>query len=274
MGSILLSLDYGRRAEYIFCSVMSPYALTIPIKGLDDKIESDFLCIALEKKSEKYFLPNLQCLFFVQCKSRKNYNIKRKLTLKSSEQIKSVLSNKIPYLIALVFLSPEPRVLVYNTSEKLALSHQYPDIENFINRLNFHFKYEKNNKMYQYFPEKKSADIYTGEPIIEFTFDSIERDESNYKKLEDILIREMENYHYSSIGLSYFQRTNLPRGNGEETKRVFFPLKGNIPENTITTLALSAKLFCKLNDNKEKLNNFSEVEKLKKICWENDPDKN
>lgn len=273
MGSILLSLDYGRRAEYIFCTVMSPYALTIPIKGLDDKIESDFLCIGLEKKNEECFIPNLKRLFFVQCKSRKDKG-KNKLTFKSAEQIKSVLSNKIPYLIALVSLTPKPMVSIYNTSEKLALCHQYPGIENLINKLNFHFKYQKNNIMYQYFPEKKSADIYTGDPIIEFNFESIERDESKYKKLEDILIREMENYHYSSVGLSYFQRTNLPGGNGEETNRVFFPLKGNIPEDTIKTLELSAELFSKLNDNKENLNNFAEVEKLKKIYWKNDLDKN
>lgn len=261
MGSILLSLDYGRRAEYHFCTAMSPYALTIPIKGLDDKLESDFLCIALEKRNETLFIPNLKQLYLVQCKSKKNDKI-NKLTFNSPEQIKSILLNKIPYLIAYVSSNPKPKVSIYNTSERLALCHQYPNVENLIDKLNFHFKYPENNRMYQLLKEEKVADIYTGDPILEFTFDSFERDEDKYAKLEKILKREMENYHYSSIGLGSFKRTELPWGNGEEMDKVFYPVQGSIPEKTITSLKLGVNLFHLLERESESLTNFTEIEDL------------
>jgi hypothetical protein len=69
MGEIIIPFDYGRRAEYLTPFVLSPYSITIPIRGHDDRVESDFLCIGFEKE-RKFFIPNLKLIFWVQTKSQ------------------------------------------------------------------------------------------------------------------------------------------------------------------------------------------------------------
>lgn len=270
MGNILLSLDYGRRAEYIFCSVMSPYALTIPIKGLDDKIESDFLCVALKNTKKDILTPDLRQIFFVQCKSRKKSS-REKFSFGSSEQLKSILSNKLPYLIALVFLEPEQKVEIYNTSERIALCHQYPGIENILAKLDIHFGWPKGkiNQSYSYREKDKTAKIFTGDPVLEFSTQDLKRNENTYEELSSVLLREMENYHYTSVGLSSFKRTRLPWGDGSETDRLFYPLKGEIPGNTISTINLTQRLIALLNKNRSNLPNFKNIENTDFI--KNDP---
>ena len=59
MGEILISFDYGRRAEYLTSFALSPYAITVPIRGHDDRVESDFLCVGFEEEN-KSFIPNVQ----------------------------------------------------------------------------------------------------------------------------------------------------------------------------------------------------------------------
>jgi len=75
MGQILISFDYGRRVEYLTSFVLSPYSITVPIRGHDDRVESDFLCIGFEKEG-KSFIPNLKLIFWVQTKSQSTKSLR------------------------------------------------------------------------------------------------------------------------------------------------------------------------------------------------------
>jgi hypothetical protein len=47
-----VQFDYGRRSEYLTSVLLSPYALTVPIKGHDDRFGSDFLCVGLDESDD------------------------------------------------------------------------------------------------------------------------------------------------------------------------------------------------------------------------------
>ena len=124
MGEILISFDYGRRAEYLTSFVLSPYAITVPIRGHDDRVESDFLCIGFEKQ-QKSFIPNLKLLFWVQTKSQSSRH-PNKVVISSSAKVDSILNNKMPYFIAIVNTRSAPTVSLYGTSERIAFRHMHP----------------------------------------------------------------------------------------------------------------------------------------------------
>ena len=124
MGEILISFDYGRRAEYLTSFVLSPYAITVPIRGHDDRVGSDFLCIGFEKQ-QKSFIPNLKLLFWVQTKSQSS-RYPSKIGISSRAKVDSILNNKIPYFIAIVNTRLSPTVSLYGTSERIAFRHMCP----------------------------------------------------------------------------------------------------------------------------------------------------
>ena len=129
MAIILTSYDYGRRAEYLTSVLLSPYALTIPIRGHDDRVQSDFLCVGLEEEkrlqpdgsaspsvtstAQKSLIPDLKLLFWAQTKSQST-EIPQEILIESPSNAESVFyfAAKTPERVFLLLCHFDPLLVV------------------------------------------------------------------------------------------------------------------------------------------------------------------
>ena len=239
MGNTIIAFDYGRRAEYLTSVFLSPYAITVPIRGHDDRVESDFLCVGFEEES-KNFVPNLKLIFWVQTKSQSAK--KPKVIIKSKSSVDSILNNKMPYFIALVNTKSTPTLELYNTSERIAFRHSQPYLQT--NKLIFVPGMPLDKKMYLFNEVKKTVTIYMGEPFLTFTnTDYIERVLEKWQVLKNNIEREFRNFNYASVGLGSFEREALPWSNPGEENRLFFPSNGSLTKETTSTIRIALQMF-------------------------------
>jgi len=224
MGKILISFDYGRRAEYLTSFVLSPYAITVPIRGHDDRVESDFLCVGFEEENNS-FIPNLELLFWVQTKSQST-KTPHIIKIGSQSTVDSILNNKMPYFIAIVNTKESPTLSLYGTSERIAFRHMYPHIK--VEKLHFIPTMPKDQIMYKFVESDNIAVIHMGKPFLKFTtFDNYTRIEGCWQKLKSKIGMEYQNFLYASVGLGNYKRDPLLGKIGEERKRFFsLPMVG------------------------------------------------
>ena len=240
MGEILISFDYGRRAEYLTSFVLSPYAITVPIRGHDDRVESDFLCVGFEE-DKKSFLPNLKLLFWVQTKSQSS-KYPRKITIGSGSKVDSILSNKMPYFIAIVNIKDSPTVSLYGTSERIAFRLLYPYAE--VEKLSFIPGMPKNQRMYRYEETEKHAVIHMGKPFLKFTTaDSHKRTDDIWKILRTKIEKEYWNFLFASVGLGTFTRDTLPWEPPGNEKKIFFPTNGRLTNETLASVLIALQML-------------------------------
>jgi hypothetical protein len=240
MGEILVSFDYGRRAEYLTSFVLSPYAITVPIRGHDDRVESDFLCVGFEEE-KKSFLPNLKLLFWVQTKSQSS-KYPREITIGSGSRVDSILSNKMPYFIAIVNIKDSPTVSLYATSERIAFRLLYPYVE--VEKLSFIPGMPKNQRMYRYEKTEKHAVIHMGKPFLKFTTaDSHKRTDDTWKILRSKIEKEYWNFLFSSVGLGTFTRETLPWEPPGSEKKIFYPTDGSLTKETLESVLIALQML-------------------------------
>ena len=240
MGEIIIPFDYGRRAEYLTSFVLSPYSITIPIRGHDDRVESDFLCIGFEKEG-KFFIPNLKLIFWVQTKSQATKS-PRAVRISSQSKVESILNNKMPYFIAIVNTKKTPTISLYGTSERLALKHMYPTIKP--KKIDFKPGLPSNNQMYRYDSSNGIAIIYMGNPFLALKVEkNYERDESSWFVLKERIDKEYRNFLYASVGLGRYERESLPWTQpGKETK-IFYPKSGKLTKESISTIQTALQML-------------------------------
>jgi len=252
MGIILCSFDWGRRAEYLTSVLLSPYAITIPIRGHDDRVESDFLCVGLEAAetdgfmshqavspsllpvATKSLIPDLRLLFWVQTKSQSTSS-PQKIEIDSRSKVDSILNNKMPYFIAMVHpqLSP-PTLSLYATSERVAFKHLYPDSD----LVNIHFIPgfpADSSKMYSFEKSSRLAIIYMGEPFLEFKgTENLDRTPAKWMILKDRIEMDYFNFIYATAGLGCYKRS---KWNSPETEeKIFFPENGQLTSRTLKSI--------------------------------------
>ena len=233
MGNVLLSFDYGRRAEYLTSVILSPYAITVPIRGHDDRVESDFLCVGLEEKDNRSLVPDLTLLFWVQTKSQSGSP--NKIEISSPSIIQSVLSNKMPYFIAIVDPGSSPPTLsLYHTSERVAFRHLYPNVAP--DKMCFiPGPPVVPASMYGYDQSESLATIYMGEPFLRFEgIENLDRSPAKWRILKDRIEMDYWNFIYATAGLGCYRRT-FPRN---ETK-IFFPESGELTSNTLESVNIA-----------------------------------
>ena len=244
MGIILYSTDFGRRAEYLTSVLMSPYAITIPITGHDDRVESDFLCVGLEETAigdGNSLRPNLRLLFWVQTKSQ-SAESPQKIEIDSRSKVESILNNKMPYFIAIVNpkLSP-PKLSLYATSERLAFKHLYPNL----NPVKIHFVPGfpvNSDRMYSFEESSGIAIIHMGEPFLNFGgTDSLDRQDTRWMILKKQIEMDYSNFIYATAGLGYYKRSK--RNQPETEEKIFFPENGKLTSTTLHSISLSLQML-------------------------------
>jgi len=244
MGSIICSFDYGRRAEYLTSVLMSPYAITIPIRGHDDRVESDFLCVGLEENTiddNKSLYPNLRLLFWVQTKSQST-DSPQPIVIDSVSKVESILNNKMPYFIAIVRpkLSP-PTLLLYATSERVAFKHLYPDFHpvkiNFVPGCP-----PESEPAYSFEKSSHLATIYMGDPFLVFNgTDNLDRTDAKWMILKDRIEMDYWNFIYATAGLGFYKRSkSVPPGTEE---KIFFPKNGGLMPTTSKTIDIALQIL-------------------------------
>ena len=252
MGEILISFDYGRRAEYLTSFVLSPYALTVPIRGHDDRVESDFLCVGLDEQNES-FIPNLKLLFWVQTKSQSS-KYPRRITTGSKSKINSLLDNKMPYFIAIVNTKDSPTVSLYGTSERVAFRHMYP--YEAVERLTFVPSMPKDNRMYRFEGADSHAVIHMGKPFLEFTtVDNYKRIDGYWKILRDKIEKEYRNFLFAAVGLGAFARDPLPWETSGRERKIFYPTDGRLSLETWDSILIALQMLHHTVISREKANN-------------------
>jgi len=244
MGSILYSFDYGRRAEYLTSVLMSPYAITIPITGHDDRVESDFLCVGLQEAAigdNNSLRPNLRLLFWVQTKSQST-DSPQKIEIDSGSKVESILNNKMPYFIAIVNpkLSP-PTLSLYATSERLAFNHLYPNFDPV--RIHFVPGFPVNSdQMYSFEESSRLAIIHMGEPFLDFRgTDNLDRKDTKWMILKKKIEMDYCNFIYATAGLGSYKRSKKNQTETEE--KLFFPENGVLTSTTLKSIALSLEML-------------------------------
>ena len=234
MGIILSSYDYGRRAEYLTSFLLSPYAITVPIRGHDDRVESDFLCIGFEEVKKSY-IPNLKLLFWVQTKSQSSMN-PEKVEIDSLSTVESILDNKMPYFIAIVNIKSTPTLSLYGTSERIAFKHHYP----FLKPKKIHFipgMPKGNSQRLNYFEASNElAVIHMGEPFLVFKVaENYERKVNDWKILKDKIEKDYNNFIYASVGLDCYER-ECPTWESGRQEKIFYPENGQLTKKTLKTI--------------------------------------
>ena len=252
MGEILVSFDYGRRAEYLTSFVLSPYAITVPIRGHDDRVESDFLCVGLEE-AKKSFLPNLKLLFWVQTKSQSS-KYPHKITIGSRSKVDSILNNKMPYFIAIVNIKDSPVVSLYGTSERIAFRHMYPYAV--VEKLIFVPGMPRDQRMWRFEESIKHAVIHMGKPFLKFTtLDNYKRIDDYWKVLKDKIEKEYRNFIYASVGLGAYERDPLPWAEPGHEKKIFYPINGQLTRETSMSIHIALQMLNKTIVEKERSKN-------------------
>ena len=264
MGKILISFDYGRRAEYLTSFVLSPYAITVPIRGHDDRVESDFLCVGFEEENNS-FLPRLELLFWVQTKSQATKK-PRRITISSKSTVDSILNNKMPYFIAIVNTKESPTLSLYGTSERIAFRHMYPHIE--VEKLQFVPTMPKDQKMYKFVESEKLAIIHMGRPFLKFTtIDNYTRIDKYWEKLRSKIKMEYENFIYASVGLGNYKRDPLPWQDPGGEEKIFYPTDGRLSEVTTRSIYIALRMFdlTAINNIRKKDENHELVKAMERI---------
>lgn len=252
MGEILISFDYGRRAEYLTSFVLSPYAITVPIRGHDDRVESDFLCVGFEEKN-KSFIPNLKQLFWVQTKSQSS-KYPRKITIGSVSRVDSILSNKMPYFIAIVNIKDSPTVSLYGTSERVAFRLLYPHAV--VEKLSFVPGMPRDQRMYRFEETDKHAVIHMGRPFLRFTTaDNHQRIDDVWQILRDKIEKEYWNFLFASVGLETFTRDPLPWEVPGNEKKIFFPTDGSLTIEAWNSILIALQMLDHTTISREKAKN-------------------
>lgn len=240
MGEILISFDYGRRAEYLTSFVLSPYAITVPIRGHDDRVESDFLCVGFEEENRS-FLPNLKLLFWVQTKSQSS-KYPRKIIIGSKSKVESILNNKMPYFIAIVNTKGSPTVSLYGTSERVAFRHMYP--YTVVEKLHFIPGMPRDQKMYRFVESDHLAVIHMGKPFLKFTtLDNYKRIDDCWKVLKDKIEKEYRNFIYASVGLGAYERDPLSWAEPGQEKKIFYPINGQLTRETLMSISIALQML-------------------------------
>ncbi len=250
MGAIIISLDTGRRTEYLTSFFLSHYALTIPIRGHDDRLESDFICVGLKKRG-KLFLPDIKLIFWIQTKSQSSINTKA-IEIESKSTVDGILNNKMPYFIAIANTKDEPKLKIYNTSERIALRHSYPRKN--IKKIIFKPGMPNNKKMYS-ISKDNIATIYMNEPFLTFSAKDTNRKETIWRKLKKRIEVEYRNFLYASVGLGRFYRDNLPWLPHNQSNRIFYPDNGKLTNETQTTIKTAIRMLELTIINREKNSN-------------------
>jgi hypothetical protein len=267
MGEILISFDYGRRAEYLTSYALSPYAITVPIRGHDDRVESDFLCIGFEE-IEKSFIPNLKLLFWVQTKSQSS-KTPRQVVISSPSKVESILNNKMPYFIAIVNTKSTPSISLYGTGERVAFKHMYPHLKP--EKIHFIPGMPKDQRMYRFDKSKHIAVIRMGKPFLEFKVEkNYDRINEYWKILKDKIEKEYKNFIYASAGLGIYERERLPWVEpGAETK-IFYPTNGKLTNETMMSIRTALLMLnLTLIDKERKKNPSSELVKAFDVILKN-----
>ena len=233
MGRIIIPFDYGRRAEYLTSYALSPYAITVPIRGHDDRVESDFLCIGFEE-IEKLFVPNLKLLFWVQTKSQSS-KYPRQVVISSPSKVESILNNKMPYFIAIVNTKSTPTISLYGTGERVAFKHMYPYLKP--EKIHFIPGMPKDQRMSCFDESNHLAVIRMGKPFLEFKVEkNYDRINEYWKILKDKIEKEYKNFIYASAGLGIYERERLPWVEpGAETK-IFYPTNNKLTNETMMSI--------------------------------------
>ncbi len=243
MGIILYSTDYGRRAEYLTSVLMSPYAITIPIRGHDDRVESDFLCVGLEEIEigDNNLRPNLRLLFWVQTKSE-SAGPPQKVEINSESKVESILNNKMPYFIGIVNpKSSPPKLSLYATSERLAFKHLYP----YLDPVKIHFVPGfpvNSDQMYSFEESSRLAIIHMGEPFLDFLgTDNLDRQDAKWMILKKQIEMDYSNFIYATAGLGYFKRRKKNQTETEE--KIFYPVNAKLTPTTLKSIELSLQML-------------------------------
>lgn len=240
MGEILISFDYGRRAEYLTSFVLSPYAITVPIRGHDDRVESDFLCVGFEEEN-KSFIPNLKLLFWVQTKSQ-SAKYPRKITIGSRSKVESILNNKMPYFIAIVNTKGSPTVSLYGTSERVAFRHNYPYAV--VEKLIFIPGMPKDQRIWRFEKSDKHAVIHMGKPFLKFIIaENYKRIHGFWKILRDKIEKEYRNFLFAGIGLGSFERNSLPWEEPGKERKIFYPTDGKLTSETWDSILIALQML-------------------------------
>lgn len=266
MATILYSFDYGRRAEYLTSVLLSPYAITVPIRGHDDRVESDFLCVGLEEEKRLQsdgsaspsltsteppsLIPDLKLLFWVQTKSQSTEK-PQPIVIESSTNAESILGNKMPYFIAMVNPQSSPPALrLYATSERVAFKLLYPDAKP--GKIQFVPGLPNDGKMYRLEEAGKLATIYMGEPFLVLEgAESLDRKPQKWEMLKDRIRMDYWNFIYATAGLGYYQRRK-PDPPGPEAK-LFFPANGELTDLTRKSVSVALDMLNRTLIKKERL---------------------
>ena len=244
MGEVLISFDYGRRAEYLTSYALSPYALTVPIRGHDDRVESDFLCVGFEQV-DKSFIPNLKLMFWVQTKSQ-SAKTPSSIIISSPSKVESILNNRMPYFIAIVNTKTAPTISLYGTGERVAFKHMHPYLTP--TKIRFVPRMPKQHKMYYFDESKQTAVIYMGKPFLEFTVaKNYDRINEYWETLRDKIQKEYNNFIYASAGLGIFERESPPWEEPGPQTKIFFPSNGKLTNETMKSVGAALtmlKLTC------------------------------
>jgi len=266
MGKILISFDYGRRAEYYTSFVLSPYAITIPIRGHDDRVESDFLCIGFEEKN-KSFLPNLKLIFWVQTKSQSSKH-PHKITIGSKSKVDSILDNKMPYFVAIVNIKESPTVSLYGTSERIAFRHMHP--YEVVEKIHFIPGMPKDQRMYRLVESNRHAVIHMGKPFLKFTtVDNYKRIDDCWKILRNKIEKEYRNFLYASVGLGTYEREPLPWEAPGKEEKIFYPTSGQLTNETLRSILIALQMLNLTIIKKERTKNAnSELAKAMDIIYD------
>jgi len=237
MGNMLLSLDYGRRAEYLTSVMLSPYAITVPIRGHDDRVESDFLCVGLEE-NKQFLVPDLTLLFWVQTKSQ-SAGSPNKIEINSPSIVQSVLNNKMPYFIAIVDpRSSPPTLSLYHTSERVAFRHLHPNVA----PDKIHFipgPPADPARMYSFEQSDGLAIIHMGGPFLQFEgIENLDRTPSKWRILKDRIEMDYWNFIYATAGLGCYRR-DFP----EKKAKIFFPKNGELTSKTLESVNIALEML-------------------------------
>lgn len=223
---------------------MSPYAITIPIRGHDDRVESDFLCVGLEKDTidgNKSLYSDLRLLFWVQTKSQST-DSPQLIEIDSASKVESILNNKMPYFIAIVNpkLSP-PTLSLYATSERVAFKHLYPDFH----PEKIHFVPgcpHEAEPAYSFEKSSHLATIYMGEPFLVFNgTDNLDRTDAKWMMLKDRIEMDYWNFIYATAGLGFYKRSkSVPLGT---ERKIFFPENGELTPATPKSIDIALQML-------------------------------
>jgi hypothetical protein len=229
------------------------------VRGHDDHVGSDFLCIGFEKQ-QKSFIPNLKLLFWVQTKSQSS-RYPSKIGISSRAKVDSILNNKIPYFIAIVNTRLSPTVSLYGTLERIAFRHMCS--YSVVKKLYFIPGIPNDNIIYRFVESNHITEIYMGNPFLEFKVaENYARIGKYWEILKGRIEKEYKNFIYAAAGLGAYEREPLPWAAPGEEKKIFYPINGQLTEETGMSISIALEMLnLTLIDRERKGNPNSELVK-------------